>query len=248
MRLQGFLTWFPSILEAKDDNYFEPVTVQKPGENKPKEILGEDITVTDVTDNPKHISSTMLPEVKQHMSKQNSRIEKKLNKKYQYLSSHMVETNGHVLGLYKRLKSLEEDHFKRMQAEIERLAEQMDQLEDKSVLNASDNSGQLNTQTDIVYLYHKLEKMSEKVAQLETKLKERREVSHSYVPILSNQPNGKTSMPELCFSEILPSSSSNTVVTLQSNLMKFMLPSVVTVTAVVINMYLYLTSARKFPL
>ena len=243
MRLQGLLTWFPTLLESNNDNYFKPVILENPGDCKRQEIL-----VKDVTDHSKLQCGAILPEVKNLMTKQNSHVEKKLNKKYQYLSSHMVETNGHVLGLYKRVKSLEEDGLKRMQADIDKLEEKMDELVEGGVLNKSDSTGQLNTQTDIVYLYHKLEKMSEKMAQLESKLKERREVSQSYVPILSNHQNGKTSMPELCFSEILPSSNSNSSVTLQSNLMKFMLPSVVTVTAVVINMYLYLTSAKKFPL
>merc|ERR1719270_1117105 len=50
------------------------------------------------------------------------------------------------------------------------------------------SSDQLNTQTDIVYLYHKIEKLTQKVVALETKLNTKLETQSCLIPVL--QSNG----------------------------------------------------------
>jgi len=249
MVLKAFLTWIPSILESKDQNhYFEPVIFNKCNEKITK--TGENVPIKHAVNSVDKTSFSKSNKDKKKEKQEKSLLDsfdKKINKKYQYLSSHMVETNGHVLGLYKKLKKLEEDHLKDIRSEIENLSHRLTQIEEKSMQDTNAN-GQLNSQTDIVYLYHKLEKLSERLSQVESKSKEKKEVSCSYIPVLSDQADGGRSQAVSMIEESLVSSSSISSITLQSSLLKFMLPSVVTVTAVVINMYLYLSSSRKFPM
>ena len=167
-----------------------------------------------------------------------SQLDSSVQKKYDYLSSNLVETNQHVLGLYKKIRALEIEELQNLKDSIEILA---GRLEANNVMQSTKEIENLNTQTDIVYLKHKLEKLTEKVSLLESKLDGRLEPEkHDHIFELLNQ-NGN--LVHTAVSSNKPSQQR-----LQSSLLRFLLPSVVTVTAIVINMYLYLsTSVKKFP-
>jgi len=167
-----------------------------------------------------------------------SQLDSSVQQKYDYLSSNLVETNHHVLGLYKKIRALEIEDLKNLKESIELLARR---FEANNIMQSTKETENLNTQTDIVYLKHKLEKLTEKVSLLESKLDGRLEPEkHNQIFELLNQ-NGN-----LVHTEVSPNKPSQQ--RLQSSLLRFLLPSVVTVTAIVINMYLYLsTSVKKFP-
>ena len=143
-----------------------------------------------------------------------------------------------MLGLYKKIRALEIEELQNLKDSIEILA---GRLEANNVMQSTKEIENLNTQTDIVYLKHRLEKLTEKVSLLESKLDGRLEPEkRDHIFELLNQ-NGN-----LVHTEISPNKPSQQ--RLQSSLLRFLLPSVVTVTAIVINMYLYLsTSVKKFP-
>jgi len=167
-----------------------------------------------------------------------SQLDSSVQQKYDYLSSNLVETNHHVLGLYKKIRALEIEELQNLKESIELLA---GRFEANNIMQSTKETENLNTQTDIVYLKHKLEKLTEKVSLLESKLDGRLEPEkHNQIFELLNQ-NGN-----LVHTEVSPNKPSQQ--RLQSSLLRFLLPSVVTVTAIVINMYLYLsTSVKKFP-
>ena len=167
-----------------------------------------------------------------------SQLDSSVQKKYDYLSTNLVEANQHVLGLYKKIRALEIEELQNLKDSIEILA---GRLEANNVMQSTKEIENLNTQTDIVYLKHKLEKLTEKVSLLESKLDGRLEPEkRDHIFELLNQ-NGN-----LVHTAVSPNKPSQQ--RLQSSLLRFLLPSVVTVTAIVINMYLYLsTSVKKFP-
>ena len=236
----------PTLLESKQENFFQPVickTSQTSAQKHKKHVKTEKQNATIIEKiesfNKSYPSAITpkLPEDKHELLKKN------FEQKYQFLSSNIVETNGHVLGLYKKVRTLENTSLQMLKADIEFLSQQMDEIlkEDKASDKSSDK---LNTQTDIVYLYHKLEKLTEKVATLESKLTTRVETQSCIIPVL--QSNG-IQVPDQAILSSNHGSPYSHQQTLQSNLLKFMLPSVVTVTAIVINMYLYLSPTKKFP-
>ena len=98
---------------------------------------------------------------------------------------------------------------------------------------------------DIVYLYSKLEKLSEKINQLEDKLSDVRmssSLDHTkYLSLL----NSSSESDNVAFQTLENNNCNSAIV--QSSLLKFVMPPVITVTAIVINLYLYVSSVRKFP-
>ena len=134
-----------------------------------------------------------------------------------------------------------------MKNDIETLSHK---VEEGSCLSAPE-SEQINTQTDIIYLYHKLDKLSDTVKQLESRfhhLHEGRnsEPSEAVFQILHGSENP---VPPSGYGQVITSSDGwQQSQTQHSNLLRFLVPSVVTVTAIVVNMFLYVSSsARKFP-
>ena len=239
------VTWLPTLLESKQENYFQPVLCKTSQTSAQKQnhvkIDEQNATIIDKRESfiPSH-PSAITPKLSED---KHELLNKNFEQKYQFLSSNIVETNGHVLGLYKKVRTLENTSLQMLRADLEFLSQQMDEIL-KENNNSEKSSDQLNTQTDIVYLYHKLEKLTEKVVALETKLNTRVETQGCIIPVL--QSNG-IQVPEHTILSSNHSSPLHHQQTLQSNLLRFMLPSVVTVTAIVINMYLYLSPTKKFP-
>ena len=234
--LGGFIAWFPCILETKKErfNAFKPVLM---------------------SDNPHPISflekrcknenetNELLQKIEESIKTKFKHCMEDNHKKYKYLSENMVETNAHVLGLYKKIKILESENLLSMKMEIDEMKQQFEESTTDNKIHSQSNEN-ISTQTDIVYLFHKLEKMTEKIANLESNLKKSQtgyQNGSGVVHLLGD--NGKN-VPQ---SNELDICVDNGGFSLQSNLLKIMLPSVVTVTAIVINMYLYISSVRRFP-
>ena len=237
----------PTLLESKQENYFQPVicktsqtSAQKQRNNHVKTEKHNATLIDKIESLNQSYPSAITPNL---LEDRHELLQRNFEQKYQFLSSNIVETNGHVLGLYKKVRNLENTSLQMVRADVEFLSQQMDEIlkEDKQSDKSPD---QLNTQTDIVYLYHKLEKLTEKVVALESKLNTRVETQSCIIPVL--QSNG-IKVPDQAKHSSSHGSTFPHQQTLQSNLLRFMLPSVVTVTAIVINMYLYLSPTKKFP-
>ena len=244
MKLFSLVSCFPSILETDKQNFFETITLErrdftKIGPQCQKKIHNASVLESGSKARDEKVSSSL----EKSREKELGEFLKSTRSQYNYLSSNIVETNAHVLGLYKKIKEFEINSLVKMKNDIETLSQK---IEEGSCLSAPE-SEQLNTQTDIIYLHHKLDKLSDTVKQLESRLDDLKgerthQQSEAVIRVLRNSESPSdydlvTSNTDRCQSSP----------TLQSNLLRFLLPSVVTVTAIVVNMFLYVSSSRKFP-
>ena len=248
MKLFGFVSCFPTFLETDKENFFETVNFE--GKNSAKTFqYCQKSCNTPVIESVKTSRKKKVSNSIEHSGEKDSEDFRKTSQsQYNYLSSNLVETNAHVLGLYKKIKEFETNSLMKMKNDIEILSHK---VEEGSCLSAPE-SEQINTQTDIIYLYHKLDKLSDTVKQLESRLLYLQEERNSeqggaVFQILNGSEN---SVPLSGYDQVMmtPSDGWQPSQTHQSNLLRFLLPSVVTVTAIVVNMFLYVSSsARKFP-
>jgi len=246
MKLFNLVSCFPTFLETDKENFFEAVQFESRGCGKL------------IQNCEKKSQNALVPKLETRKQKVSISVEKAREKtfedfwktsqsQYNYLSSNIVETNAHVLGLYKKMKEFETNSFLKMKNDIEMLTHK---VEEGSCLSAPE-SEQLNTQTDIIYLYHKLDKISDTVKHLESRLqslKEERESKQSdavFHQVLRGSENPVQSDLDLVMT---PTDQYQPSRTLHANLLRFLLPSVVTMTAILVNMFVYVSSStRKFP-
>ena len=150
---------FPSFLETDKENFFETVNFGKTVQDCQKL---QNAPVAESVNSSRKVSNSF-----ENSGEKNSEdFLKTSQSQYNYLSTNLVETNAHVLGLYKKIKEFETNSLLKMKNDIETLAHK---VEEGSCLSAPE-SEQINTQTDIIYLYNKLDKLSETVKQLESRL------------------------------------------------------------------------------
>ena len=249
MKLFDLVSCFPTFFETDKENFLEPVRFER---NEKFNIVRNCQKISVLELEKKKVSNSS-----EHAEKNEFAIfSKKYQNQYNYLSSNLVETNAHVLGLYQKIKDFELNSLQKMKSDIDSLSHK---VEEGSCVSAPE-SEQLNTQTDLIYLYHKLDKISSTVKQLESRLQDMQEQdrssqSHeSFIRVLNSQTDNQVPDYDLTYDNQVPDydlSYDRCVPTqnpqLQSRLLRFLLPSVVTLTAVVINMYLYVSSSRKFP-
>lgn len=162
-----------------------------------------------------------------------------LDQKNEYLSSNLIETNSHLLSLYDKMKSLE----KRINDKIEKEQQFLYQVISRPAIEHVKKTQQLLTdqaqisldlidmKRNISTLQENLQLMSGKFTELE------RESSVTTTSASTSLP------PILSASAVSPQNN-------QQNLLvaKCLFPTVVTVAAIVVNMYLYVITTRKFPI
>ena len=243
MKLFNLISCFPTILETDKVNFFETVQFESRGCSKLVQNCEKKSQIPELETRKQKVSIS----VEKAREKTYEDFWKTSQSQYNYLSSNIVETNAHVLGLYKKMKEFETNSFLKMKNDIEMLSLK---VEEGSCLSAPE-SEQLNTQTDIIYLYHKLDKISDTVKRLESRLqslkKEREsEQSDAVIQVLRGSDNNPT--PSNLDLVMTPSDQYEPSRTLHANLLRFLLPSVVTMTAILVNMFVYVSSSsRKFP-
>ena len=246
MKLFSLVSCFPSFLETDKENFFETVRFEKRNDcgkivqNCQKKLHN----TRPVMNRKEKVSSS----IEKSRSQDSQDFWKNSQSQYNYLSSNLVETNAHVLGLYKKMKEFETNSLLKMKNDIETLTHK---VEEGSCLSAPE-SEQINTQTDIIYLYHKLDKLTDTVKQLESRLHNLQEERNSrqseavFHQVLGGSENP---VPRSDYDLVLAQTERcQPSQPLHSSLLRFLLPSVVTVTAIVVNMFLYVSSSsRKFP-
>jgi len=181
-----------------------------------------------------------------------------LNKKNEYLSSNIIETNSHLLSIYKRIKSLENEangvkefkkenvflfqKLKRVEDENVRLQKQSEDFnisqkthEDEMIFMKRKITHFDNLEEELILLKHKLEN----IGSFETAVTSEIKSLCQAIPLYS-----KSQAKNVKFINM----NSEKKFEFESMLIRYMLPSIITVAAIVMNMYLYLSSNNKFPI
>ena len=120
----------PTLLESKQENYFQPVICKtsQTSAQKQNHVKNdkENATIIDKRESfiPSH-PSAITPKLSED---KHELLNKNFEQKYKFLSSNIVETNGHVLGLYKKVRTLENTSIQILRADIEFLSQQMDEI------------------------------------------------------------------------------------------------------------------------
>jgi len=181
-----------------------------------------------------------------------------LNKKNEYLSSNIIETNSHLLSIYKRIKCLENEangvkefkkenvflfqKLKRVEDENVRLQKQSEDFnisqkthEDEMIFMKRKITHFDNLEEELILLKHKLEN----IGSFETAVTSEIKSLCQAIPLYS-----KSQAKNVKFINM----NSEKKFEFESMLIRYMLPSIITVAAIVMNMYLYLSSNNKFPI
>ena len=163
-----------------------------------------------------------------------------LDQKNDYLSSNLIETNSHLLSLYEQMKSLE----KRINEKIEKEQQFLYQVISRPAIEHLKKTQQLLTDQaqislDMIDIKRSITTLQEDLQMLSGKFAELESSRQSSVTATAS-----TSAPQ-----ILSASPVSAQVNKQSLLVaKCLFPTVVTVAAIVVNMYLYVITTRKFPI
>jgi len=162
-----------------------------------------------------------------------------LDQKNEYLSSNLIETNSHLLSLYEKMKSLE----KRMAEKIEKEQQFLYQVLSRPAIQHVKKTQQLledqaQISLDLIDMKKNISTLQEDLQLLAGKFEElEREKSVTTTSASTSIP------PILSASQVSPQNQ-------KPNLLvaKCLFPTVVTVAAIVVNMYLYVITTRKFPI
>eukprot|EP00090_Calanus_glacialis_P002207 TRINITY_DN11657_c0_g1_i1.p1 TRINITY_DN11657_c0_g1~~TRINITY_DN11657_c0_g1_i1.p1 ORF type:complete len:247 (-),score=54.52 TRINITY_DN11657_c0_g1_i1:7-747(-) len=236
----------PTVLETKQEDVFTPVVLKT---NEKVACLVKNASKPDheVVD---HESTLATEHLKQQISD--------LNKKNEYLSSNIIETNSHLLSIYKRIRSLENEKkgdenikkenvflfqkLRRVEDENVRLQKQSEDFnisqkthEDEMIAMKQKIAKFDNLEDELIFLKHKFENIGnfENVVSSEIK-----SLCQS-IPLFTKGKVGSHKFKNL---------SSEKNHEFESMLIRYMLPSIITVAAIVMNMYLYLSTNNKFPI
>ena len=231
----GFIISFPTLVEIEEDNILLP-TFLSPGDN------GGNVTLTkhhDQLQNSSKLncSDSCLSDIEISEITSCSEAEQLsiLDKKNEYLSSNLIETNSHLLILYEQIKSLET----RIQEKIEQEQQFLYQVISRPALEHVKKTQQLisdhgQLSLDMIEMKKNITTLHEDILSLKQKMDNFSSVTSSTsVPILSLRPSAGSGSGQ---------GKQNLLVA------RCLFPTVVTVAAIVVNMYLYVITTRKFPI
>ena len=171
-----------------------------------------------------------------------------LNKKNHYLSTNLIETNSHLLGIYKKIKILE-NHLEEL-ADVKK----ENSFLYKKFLSVGKENSELREQ--VFAMEERQKVVVEQLQLVRERLGPLNCLSDSGLGLSLESLTSEVSMRSApCMADNPPTSASLDPECgpprpgLQVLLLRCLLPSVVTVAAVVVNMYLYLLSYNnKFPI
>jgi len=240
----GFIISFPTVVDVDENNILRPAFLF-PGDN------GVNVTNTKKRDELSNTSKLNCAEISLNEKSFQSDINENsafsdteqlsiLEQKNEYLSSNLIETNSHLLILYEQMKSLEKRMIEKIEKEQHFLCQVITKPAIQHVKKTQQlisDQGQLSLEMidikkNIKTLQEDLEKLSHKMASDSSVTT----CTTTSVPLLSLQPDSGGTQVRALFSQ------QNLVVA------KCLFPTVVTVAAIVVNMYLYVIATRKFPI
>ena len=248
----GLITSFPVVAEVEESKILCPayLTPAQPGHNRVNvtntkghhglpntsklNCAGNSLNSEDNTDDDQSYQSgsqSVCSDIQQLTI---------LDQKNDYLSSNLIETNSHLLSLYEQMKSLE----KRINEKIEKEQQFLYQVISRPAIEHLKKTQQLLTDQaqmslDMIDIKRSITTLQEDLQMLSGKFAELERSRESSVIATAS-----TSTPQ-----ILSASPVSAQVNKQSLLVaKCLFPTVVTVAAIVVNMYLYVITTRKFPI
>jgi len=230
----GFIISFPTVVEIDEDNVLLPAFLS-PGDNR------GNVTHTKHHDELPNTSKLNCAEksFQSDISEISSCSEADqlqltiLDQKNEYLSTNLIETNSHLLILYEQMKSLE----KRIHEKIEQEQQFLYQVISRPALEHVKKTQQLisdhgQLSLDMIDMKKTLKTLHEDIQSYKHKMESCSSVTTSTstsLPILSLGPGSGPGKQNLVVARCL-------------------FPTVVTVAAIVVNMYLYVITTRKFPI
>jgi len=175
-----------------------------------------------------------------------------LHRKNEYLSTNIIETNSHLLSIYKRLRSLETESRKleNFRKENVFLFQKMKRVEDENIIlkekfqEFTDCNKKLVD--EVICMQHTIEKyerIEEELGMLKNKI-------GIFENTNSNIKSLCQSIPLYTKSQLVNKKYQNpeNKYELETMMIRYMLPSIITVAAIVMNMYLYLSTNKNFPI
>merc|ERR1712179_830975 len=159
-----------------------------------------------------------------------------LHRKNEYLSTNIIETNSHLLSIYKRLRSLETESRKleNFRKENVFLFQKMKRVEDENVIlkekfqeSTDSNKKLVDEVISMQHTIEKYERIEEELGMLKNKIGIFENTNSNIKSLCQSIPLYTKSQPENKYE-------------LETMMIRYMLPSIITVAAIVMNMYLYL--------
>jgi len=243
MNILSLVSVLPTILETKKEDVFKSVVVVETCENKILKTEPIAKKLPEIDNGGNQLTESLKNEIKD------------LNKKNEYLSTNIIETNSHLLSIYKRLRSLESESQK-----VEKLRKENVSLFQKLKRVEDENLG-LQKKSEYFEFYSKtlsdeLISMKQKIANFDN-LEEELILIRNKLEQNRHFENAASDIKSLCRSIPLYTKSQHKRSEIQnqdseekfdSMIICYMLPSIITVAAIVMNMYLYLSTNKKFPI
>merc|ERR1712083_892902 len=154
MKFLSLVSFLPTVLETKQEDVFNPVVVIETFEKQIVIIHNSETKHTPQVD----------PEIENEKKEKLEQQLCELNKKNEYLSSNIIETNSHLLSIYKRLRSLESEAGKAEQFKKENvfLFQKLKRVEDENIrLQKQSQNFNITNKTledELICMKHKIEK------------------------------------------------------------------------------------------
>jgi len=244
----GFIISFPTIVEVEEENVLVAgATFLAPGDNRVNVIHTKHhdelpntskLNCAETRLNTEANEKSFQSDTSGISSFAETEQLNILDQKNEYLSSNLIETNSHLLILYEQMKSLEQRLLEKIEKEqqflyqvitkpaIEHVKKTQQLISDQGQLSLD----MIDFKKNIKTLQEEIQLISEKCKDMEADSSVT--ASSTSVPVLSLTPNSRGSRAK-----------QNLLVA------KCLFPTVVTVAAIVVNMYLYvMTTTKKFPI
>merc|ERR1712179_394818 len=175
-----------------------------------------------------------------------------LHRKNEYLSTNIIETNSHLLSIYKRLRSLETESRKleNFRKENVFLFQKMKQVEDENIILKEKFQEFTDSNKKLVDEVISMQHTIEKYERIEEELGMPKNKIGIFENTNSNIKSLCQSIPLYTKSQLVNKKYQNPEkkYELETMMIRYMLPSIITVAAIVMNMYLYLSTNKNFPI
>eukprot|EP00092_Neocalanus_flemingeri_P030726 GFUD01033365.1.p1 GENE.GFUD01033365.1~~GFUD01033365.1.p1 ORF type:complete len:254 (-),score=60.77 GFUD01033365.1:4-765(-) len=253
MNYLNLVSILPAVLETKREDVFSPVVLET-----------RETQVLDYAGFAKYVMKSDPEETddKNKIETENllQKIDK-LNDKNEYLSTNLIETNSHLLSIYKRIRNLENENkeIEKIKKENVFFYQKLKRVQDENIQlqkqSKDFNISQKTIEDEMIVMKHKFAKLDgleDELMLMKNKLENftnfENAVSSEIKTFCQTLPLytqiGKTQTESHKITNVNPRKK----LEFESLLIRFMLPSIMTVAAIVMNMYLYLSTNNKFPI
>jgi len=274
MNYLSLVSFFPTVLETTIEDVFNPVVVIEmrgkqimkfePGTTRDQDTgttcdqdtgTTRDQDTEPGTTRDQDTGTTRNQDTDKENKQNTENLEEQiddLHRKNEYLSTNIIETNSHLLSIYKRLRSLETESRKLENFRKENifLFQKMKRVEDENIIlkekfqeSTDCNKKLVDEVISMQHTIEKYERIEEELGMLKNKI-------GIFENTNSNIKSLCQSIPLYTKSQLVNKKYQNpeNKYELETMMIRYMLPSIITVAAIVMNMYLYLSTNKNFPI